>query len=1033
MKSNDKELIRERFGERASFDKTEMLLHSHDAASLPGIIKQMLKTVPDAVVQPASTEDVVFITKFAQERAIPLTPRGAATSGWGGALPSRGGIVVDFSRMRRILEINKEEGTARAEAGVIWKNLEYELNKQGMSLRILPSSALSTTVAGWVAEGGGGIGSYEYGQIGNNIKSVRFVTPQGALRTLQDEELELVTEAEGITGMITEVVVKARKFEEDVPVVASFPSFKHLLQAIHDGQQMQLPLWLVCFSNSAFITTQEVAERDAARVKPRWGEGEEETSQNKVSKDNKCCYALFVYPASRQKDIRPALEQIAQVNEGKLGAGEESKKLWDERFYPIRLKRLGPSLISSEAVVSVPVLKIEKVIEEVEEKFPGIAITVTMLSHEDASILGNLLSDERSAAYTFEFPRSLDIIDIACRHGGCPYSIGLYFTNYAKRNLGDAKVAQLLEYKEKADPNGILNPGKILPQNRNPRLLRLSLGLAQIGKPFLAVGRALFSHKPKLAKKIPPQIAYEAYSCAQCGYCIDVCDQYFGRQWESETSRGRWYFLRQYLEGKAEFNQMMLDSFLLCTTCQRCNQVCQVQIPIQQMWDQMRGLVIQEKGYHTFPGFEMMGSSFVRQDNIWAGAREERDKWLPDDVKPLEKGKIAYWAGCTASFVENDIAQNAVHILKEGGIDFTYLGADEACCGIPFYAAGKWDLFARAVEHNINELNKRGVEEVVISCPGCWVTLNHYYREWAKKLGLKYDVRIKHITEVTAELVREGRLKFKQAPKDGGRITYHDPCHIGRHGGIYEQPREVLRAVPGVELVEMEHNRENGLCCGSVLSRVGRPPAADAIGIVRMREAEAVGADIVLTTCPCCEVQLRVGARAGKSPVRVLDFSDVVAEALGYEVKDPTHTVLDAWDVFGTAIDIMTVSGMADMMGRMMPEIMAAMPGAMKGMMGMVKGMPAALRHPMLSLMEKMIPMLMPRLLPGMLPALMPRSIELMKEAIPNMPPAMEAMLPEMLSEVMASIMPPMLPRVAPLVAPRMTAYLEDEAVTGKK
>jgi len=285
---------------------------------------------------------------------------------------------------------------------------------------------------------------------------------------------------------------------------------------------------------------------------------------------------------------------------------------------------------------------------------------------------------------------------------------------------------------------------------------------------------------------------------------------------------------------------------------------------------------------------------------------------------------------------------------------------------------------------------------------------------------------VRHITEVAADLLHQGKLKFKQTPKDGGRLTYHDPCHIGRHGGIYEPPREVLRAIPGVELVEMEHNREDGLCCGSVLSRVGRPPAADAIAGVRMAEAEEAGADIVLTTCPCCEVQLRVGARANSSPVRVLDFSDVVAEALGYAVTDPTHTVLDAWDVFGTAIDIMPSTVMISM-ARMMPEIMEAMPPIMKRMMGMIKGMPTPVRNTMLSMMEKMIPFLMPRLLPSMLPALMPRAIELMKEAIPNMPPAMEAMLPEMLFEVMSSIMPPMLPRVAPLIAPKMTAYLRPE------
>jgi len=124
MKGKDRETLKQKFGERVSFDKTERLLYSHDTASLPGMVKKIINTVPEAVVQPISAEDVIFISKFASERAIPLTPRGGATSGWGGAIPTKGGIVVDFSRMRRILDIDKKKGIARAEAGVIWSNLE---------------------------------------------------------------------------------------------------------------------------------------------------------------------------------------------------------------------------------------------------------------------------------------------------------------------------------------------------------------------------------------------------------------------------------------------------------------------------------------------------------------------------------------------------------------------------------------------------------------------------------------------------------------------------------------------------------------------------------------------------------------------------------------------------------------------------------------------------------------------------------------------------------------------------------------------
>ena len=298
MKRTDRNTLAERFGERVSFDKIEMLLYSHDAASLPGMVKRLINTVPQAVVQPVSSEEVVFINQFARERGIPLTPRGGATSGWGGAIPTKGGIVVDFSRMRQIIEVEKGKGTARVQAGVIWKNLEYELSKHGLALRIYPSSAPSATVAGWVAEGGGGIGSYEYGQIGDNIESVELVTPEGEVRTIRGDDLELVTEAEGITGMITEVVVKTRKAEDDIPVVASFSSLRDIFNTLHEINKNELPLWHVSFSNDAFESRQREAEVAAAKAKPSWGEEEEEISPGEVVSEKPCCHALFVYPVS---------------------------------------------------------------------------------------------------------------------------------------------------------------------------------------------------------------------------------------------------------------------------------------------------------------------------------------------------------------------------------------------------------------------------------------------------------------------------------------------------------------------------------------------------------------------------------------------------------------------------------------------------------------------------------------------------------------------------------------------------------------
>jgi FAD/FMN-containing dehydrogenase/ferredoxin len=635
VNKKDKEILTEQFADRVSFHKTERMLYSHDAASLPDIVKQLIKTVPDAVIQPLTTNDVVFIINFARERKIPITPRGAASSGWGGAIPSRGGVVVDFTRMRKILEISPAKLSARVEAGVIWKNLETELNKRGLACRILPSSAPSATVGGWIAEGGGGIGSFEYGQISKNIISVKIVDAEGTIKVFTGDDLETVSEAEGITGLITEIEVKARKYETDIPLAASFVEMKHLLKALNEINKASLDLWHVSFSNASFNTKQDQSEIEAERVKPRWGD-EEKIPEEKTVSVNKCT-ALFVYPESKKDRIEPLIQGIIRQNKGSLENQIRTNKLWEDRYYPIRLKRLGPSLISSESIIRTKIDHLENVIEEIEANYPDISLTITMLSRQEASVLGNILGDERSPVFTFQFPESLKIIDTACKYDGCPYSLGLYFTKFANKNLGLAKVKQIADFKKKTDPKGILNPGKILPENQNPVVINLTLALARFGSPLLSFGRKVLSRKPRLAKSIPPQLAYEAWACAQCGYCIDVCDQYYGRQWESETTRGRWYFLRQYLKGKANFDQMMLDSFLLCTTCQRCNQVCQVKIPIQQMWDKMRGQVIFEKGYHTFPGFEMMASATILESNIWLGARSERDKWVPPDVKPLEK------------------------------------------------------------------------------------------------------------------------------------------------------------------------------------------------------------------------------------------------------------------------------------------------------------------------------------------------------------------------------------------------------------
>ena len=224
---------------------------------------------------------------------------------------------------------------------------------------------------------------------------------------------------------------------------------------------------------------------------------------------------------------------------------------------------------------------------------------------------------------------------------------------------------------------------------------------------------------------------------------------------------------------------------------------------------------------------------------------------MTEEIKPAikEHAKIGYFAGCTASFVEQDIAQSAVKLLDAAGVEFTTLGKDEMCCGIPMLVAGKWELFEQALRHNSAAMQAKGVEEVVTSCPACWLVWNTYYPQWAEKLGIPFDFKAKHYSQVLSEKIAAGEFALTEVPESlqaqieangTAKVTFHDSCHIGRAGGVYEPPRDLIRAIPNVELVEMAHSKEDALCCGSVLTRIGEPhPTSEKLGTQAHRRSRS--------------------------------------------------------------------------------------------------------------------------------------------------------------------------------------------------
>lgn len=1013
--------LQQMLGPRVNFDLMERKIYSHDVGVMPKLIKPIIgNTVAAAIAQVSSEQELVELVRWANTNKVPLVPRGKATSGYGGVLPVHGGVTVDMHRMRRILEIDPTAMIVRVRPSVIWGELEKELAKQGLALRTYPSSAPSSTVGGWLAQGGVGYGCFEYGAFRDNVISARVVLPNGEVRTFEGADLNLISDAEGTTGFITEVTLRVRKASADHAWAVRFDSAGAVAAAIQAALAAKVPLWSMSFINPTMarlknrIPVKQEHGNHAAEPRPEIPEG---------------YVLLFVASSEQWQQAEALVGKIVETHGGELLDQTIADHEWAERFNLMHVKRLGPSLLPSEVVV--PAKNLGVALQQIDKAVQLPLVMEGMVSgNGDVTLLGFIPHDERTFGYNVAFGLALSVIKIAKQNGGRPYSTGYYFAREAETVLGAERVRKLKDFQRQVDANGIMNPGKVVGNGR----IGAFMGLAGALEPAIRVMGNWFKSptEERIAgqgkRGIPDDVAWYAYSCAQCGYCVDECDQYYGRGWESESPRGKWFFLREYMEGRAKMTQDWVDNFMACTTCEICNVKCPLELPIEPAWLEMRGELIHKQNRLTFPPFEIMRASLRKERNIWASYSKDRSAWVPAELenKIRWRADVGYFPGCTASYVETDVAQGTARLLDAAGIEFAYMGDGEACCGLPMLVSGQWDAWEEIMRHNIAGMKARGVKTVVTSCPACWLSWKHYYPEWAKKLGIEYSFEARHYSELIADKIQSGEMKFThEVPL---KVTWHDSCHMGRAGGghIYEPPRQMLKAIPGVEFVEMEHNRDNAHCCGGVLSLLENPEAAKRIGDFRMQEAVNTGAQAVVASCPCCEVQLRVTAKKTNNPLPIIDLAHLAADGLGIQHADPTEYAMGMWGTFEAMIYLLKPEAMANFMAGLLPEMIDAMPGMFSVMMKWMKNTSPGVRNVMLTMMRPMMPALFPILMPGMMPKVMPAMLAKVEEVVP-MPQHMKEQMPDLMPTAMDKLLPKMLPQVIPYFMPKMEAYLKGE------
>jgi Fe-S oxidoreductase/FAD/FMN-containing dehydrogenase len=883
-----KEKLKNIFGERVAFHQIERMLYSNDLGTLPELVKNQIVTNPDAVVQPNNNDEIKELLNIGTKYHIPLIPRGSGTAGYGGAVPTKGGIVADFYRMKKLIDINKEKRTITVEPGIVWNDLEAELQTHDFSLRLYPGSAISATVGGWIANGGGvGIGSFEYG-FNDNIHEVEIVTPKGT-RRLTGDDLDFVYGMGGTTGFISQVTLRVRNSEDDIAVLGAFYNLEDLFGAFKEISEKKLPLWDVTFRDPKHVQlSHQAVKKEGERFSIHREVKEPSLPQGKF-------IVMFVYPKSREDDVKDKLLSIVKTYSGEVLDDELARFEWDERFYPMRLKALGPSIIPCEVII--PAEKLPILYKKITIKIKKFSFTGSLINKgKEVLLLTYVLDDERRPGFPLAYSISFEFLNAARKLGGRPYTIGMFFTDYAELLFGKDNLLKIYNFKKEVDPDHIMNPGKIFPPslegNSSTKKLNLMIKLARRNTWVIRAADKFFGGKPlgevigqkTVLEKFPfsKEAVWDAFACASCGYCRSECPEFNAIGWESASPRGKFNFIKQYLSEKALFDERMAEMFFVCTTCGRCKLSCQLGIPINEHGTLTFRPTILQEGFHPPIVFQRQAHNILMNHNPKGSPQNQRKAWMTSDIKYREEGQVGYFAGCSASFnyILRNLPINAFRILNKAGIEPVYLGFDEWCCGGPMFNVGCIEEVLEKVIHNIKEINRRGIKTLLVSCPGCWAHFTHFYPILSKRLNLEFNVKIKHITEIISELIEEGKIKCEFPIRL--KVTYSDPCHIGRGDGIFEPPRKILRSISGLELIEMPRNREHAACCGRHVMRY--PRLGIAIISDRVIEAKQTGASAVVSCCPTCESNFRMGFEETGTKLEVLDITDLVAKSMGLPI-----------------------------------------------------------------------------------------------------------------------------------------------------
>lgn len=826
--------------------------------------------VPQAIVFVDNTEQVSEIAKLANQEKIPVVARGTGSSVTGAVLPIKGGVVLDFTRMNSVLKINKADGYCIVQPGVICNALNSKLAPTHF-FPPDPGSAAIATIGGMIATNASGVRAAKYGTTKHYVKALTVALADGTIiktgdlapKTTAGYDLtHLFASSEGTLGIITEATLRILPMPEyEAFAKASFPNVEIAGKAVEK-----------IFTSGLELATCEILDNvclDVAR----------NALKMDIPKDVNC--QLFMGLDGPKGAVVEQIEKIDEICKSVGGIENiwsdspvEKAKLFAARGGLVpAMSRLQPGyrLVPLVEDFGVPISRIPETIAEIQAIGKKFGFPIATFGHiGDGNLHATFIMNPTVPEQWQKVKGiALEFIDMTLKFGGtvsAEHGVGMAKSPYIGRQLGES-INVMKAIKKALDPNNILNPGKMGFDDAITDILD-----ENSFDPFLKA--------PQTIQQFPESVDNEIIACIQCGFCRAGCPTFAESTLESLNAKGRVTLAFNMLTGKIKPSADLAKRLYQCMLCLNCRSVCPAQVKVSDIIRSARERLVD----HGFlpESFKPALSSMIDSLNPLLAPREKRADSYPSNFRKAVPGEteVLLHMGCVTSFQDVKIIPSLIEILEKAGVNYGALGDEEGCCGYLAYLVGDTKTFKKAMELYSKTISKYNPNELLTSCAGCLKTFRDLYPHYGALNGYK----VTHAVELIERLIAEDRLKFKEEVKPL-KVVYHDPCDMGRHMGVYEPPRNVLKAVPGIELLEFPLNRALAKCCGGGggLKGFDNQMASD-IGYKRLLSAIDLGVDAIVSGCPSCKGTFnQAAARARKEKkgkIKVLDITELVAANL---------------------------------------------------------------------------------------------------------------------------------------------------------